>query len=344
MSNKQNYIIGYNYRLPTIFEEKRVSQVENTSFRSGKLTLDTDSPFFPVRGDLKIMREDIVATIIAIKELFESLQYSQTVIENLPLFVANGAFVDQPEKHLNRFPIIYATFTPDMTHEQKWEKVYRMSPPLLALETLTNSSMSFIAQYTGMKSQNTTFGNTSSAAFHAISQGFVQLNLNPNQPVMICAANCGDTYSYLTNSGVIGHEKDWKESAAVVNLVLQQSDEIPENATCKITCLKSSTTIPDLENQLIIRTWDQLLPDQKADLILFSGAFSAQDHELDALFISKLNRNTYSLFSEFGNMGAANIAMGIAKGIELFSSEIAIIDLLDRDVYGRESLIRIEKC
>lgn len=339
-----NYIVACTHKLPTLFEQKTVSSVQNLSFCAGKLELDLNSPYFPARGDLKIMRDDIVVTIIAIKELFAELGYSDERIENMPLFVANGAFVDQPEKHLNRIPQIYASFTPGMTTEDKMEKMYRMSPPLLALETLTNSSMSFIAQYTGMKGQNTTFGNTSMATYQALSQALVELNLNPFLPLMVSAANCGDTYSYLTNSGVIGVQEDWRESAAVANLILVQSNEVPQAAKCKLTVLKSSSKIPDLETQITERKWNELMPDTMADFLLFSGAYSRKENDLDEAFCQTLNSNTFSLFTHFGNLGAANSAIGITKGIDLLNEGYQVIDIIDRDLYGRESLIRIEAC
>jgi hypothetical protein len=50
------------------------------------------------------------------------------------------------------------------------------------------------------------------------------------------------------------------------------------------------------------------------------------------------------MFEEYGNMGSANLMIGLAKGVALFNGEIQRVDLLDRDVYGRESLIRLKKC
>ena len=43
-------------------------------------------------------------------------------------------------------------------------------------------------------------------------------------------------------------------------------------------------------------------------------------------------------------MGAASIPMGIAKATEFLKQDCNVIDVVDRDIYGRESLIRIEKC
>jgi hypothetical protein len=43
-------------------------------------------------------------------------------------------------------------------------------------------------------------------------------------------------------------------------------------------------------------------------------------------------------------MGPSNIFFGIIKAIEFIQEGSAIIDIVDRDVFGRESIIRVEKC
>ena len=80
-------------------------------------------------------------------------------------------------------------FTKETTDEEKVKKIYRASPPLVALETLTNSTMSFIAQYAGFKNENTTFGNTSISAYYAIKQALNALK-NKKKAVVNKFINC----------------------------------------------------------------------------------------------------------------------------------------------------------
>lgn len=335
------YITAYSQHLPSVFEYKEVSTLRKTGFHSGKLELNKDSKYFPERSDLKIMRDDIAACIVVIKEMLADEKFTANQIESMPLYAANGAFVDKPEKHLQRMPQIYNSFKPEMTVEEKRKKVYKMSPPLIALETLTNSSMSFIAQYVGLKSQNTTFGNTSIGAWYALKQALTQLEIDTENNAIVSASNCGDTYSFLTNSGVLGIANKWRESAAVGNLMISSS---PENALCRITHTAHDKRIPNLDETKIKRNWNDLLPKEVADLIIYSGAFTDAVQEKDKTYIESIGMNAVSLFDKYGNLGSANITLSVITGIESFNETVRTIDILDRDVYGRESIIRIEAC
>ena len=51
-----------------------------------------------------------------------------------------------------------------------------------------------------------------------------------------------------------------------------------------------------------------------------------------------------SLFDDYGNMGSSNLVMGIIQGIQLLNEGMPFVDIIDRDLYGRESHVRIAKC
>ena len=57
-----------------------------------------------------------------------------------------------------------------------------------------------------------------------------------------------------------------------------------------------------------------------------------------------LNIPSLSIFGKYGFLGVSNLTFGIIQGIKHIENGFKIIDVLDRDIYGRESLIRIESC
>lgn len=335
------YLVGYKCHLPTIFVAKKVSELAGTSYVSGSLTIDKNSLYYPSRGDEKIMREDVKAALILLNELLQELKIVGE-IENTPLFVANGAFIENIEKHVDKLYNTYKRFLPEMSEAEKSRKVYQATPPLMALETLTNSTMSFLAQYANLKGQNTTFGNTSLAGYYALKQALI--SLEKNGQALVCSSNAGGDYSFLTNSSIVGFAENWKESAAVSCLYFSNKLNGKFPPLCKLTKIVNSTTIPVIENNNINRTWRNLLPDLKADEIIFSGAFSYDTYLQDKAYLEKINSTCFSFFEEFGNLGASNLFLGISKGVERLKSDCSIIDIVDRDIYGRESLVRIEKC
>jgi len=338
------YIIAYTETFPSVFENKAVSVLKQTSFNAGFVVPDKTSPFMPKRSDLKIMRDDIAVSIIDIKSKLQALNLSESDILNMGLFMANGAFLDKPEKHLNRMPEIFKLFNDEMTEEDKKALIYKKTPPLLALETLTNSSMSFVAQYTGIKGQNTTFGNTSISAVYAIKQSLIELQKSPQNMVLCGGANCGDTYSFLSNSTILNHIDGWKESAGVGNIFFKANPSPKDTVLAKISQVIINSKLPKLDTQEIERDWTSIIPKSKADLLIFSGAFTPKEHQLDKAYCESLCPQTFSFFDDYGNMGPANIILGLIKGIKSLSDDIKTVDVIDRDVYGRESLIRVERC
>lgn len=336
-----NYLIGYQSLFPDTFTYKKVSEIADTSYISGTLTTDRTSPYFPNRGDEKVMREDVKASLLLINHLMNENDLKDE-IEKIPLFVANGAFIENTERHLNRVANVYRSFTPDMSEEEKIRKMYLASPPLVALETLTNSTMSFIAQYSGLKCHNATFGNTSISGFHAINEAIS--SLTEYKQSIVCSSNCGGDYSFLMNSSIVGFAENWKESAAVATLLFSNELKKNQKPLCKITHLINGHSIPNLEQNSVIREWKSIIPNEQADLLIYSGAFSSNEHEEDRIYCQQMNQNTFSFYDEFGNLGASNMLLGIIKGVESFNDNCNIIDILDRDIFGRESLVRIEKC
>ncbi len=334
------YIEAYQHHLASHFETKTVSEKKGTSMTFGSLQIDTSSTFYPNRSDLKIMREDATASVICVRQLVQRLSLSTADKAEIPVFVANGAFVDKPERYLRRLPEVYSGKNEGASAEQTMTEIYQRVPPLLALETLTNSSMSYLAQYVGLKGHNATFGNTSAAGYYALKSA-CDISENPSIRSLVCASDCSDLYSYLANSPLVDDTRGWKESAAVGVLSITQS---AEKAVAKISRFAHDHRIPDFLQNTVLQNWNELLPAENSQLIVFSGAFTPSQYEKDKNYLGKRGIPTYSHFPLFGNSGPANLILGIIYGLEKLSASVSVIDILDRDVYGRETAVRIERC
>ena len=332
------YILGYNQYLPSTFSEVEVSNAEKLSFISGELELDGQSKFHPGRSDEKIMRQDVKAAIISANEMLEAVSGKEER-ESMSLYVASGSFVESLDIRLGQFISTYEKFSSLGDEVTKMNKVYRGTPPLLALQTLTNAAMSFIAQYTGVKGNNATFGNTSISAFHALSEGFDDVVFKGTKSV-ICSANTGGPHSYLMNAPSYPNVEDWKESAAVGTLVL--SHELNDKVVCSLRLLPVVEGRHDFYDKEIRRNWNLLLKDEKADGLVFSGAYTEESNNKDQQYCDSLNPNNFGLFPDFGNMGSANLIVGINKGIELIKGGLNSVQIVDRDIFGRESGVIIE--
>jgi hypothetical protein len=335
------YVKGYSSYLPESFEEELMSAVEKTKYTLGQLELDKDSEFFPQRSDQKIMRNDTKASIVAIQELIQEVGLSKQELSAASLFVSNGAFVESAEKYFKKIPTIFSDPSNESNSEKKNYEIYRSSPPLVALETLHNSMMSFIGQYAGINNHNFTFGNTSISTFYAVQEANLSLKKGIAENIFVSASNCAGSYSFLSNSATLGYKENWKESNAGGHLLLTNDSK---NAKCAITDVNSNKKVPRLNSRLIERNWLDLFPEVKSDLLIHSGAYDSETTLSDQKYCELHHDKVITLFNEFGNMGTSNILVGIIHAIGLLSDTIQIIDIADRDVYGRESLIRIERC
>jgi enamine deaminase RidA (YjgF/YER057c/UK114 family) len=340
-------ISRYNSCFPQHFATVTASSLKELSFSSGEISVDKTVPYFPGRSDEKIMREDVKASIITVKQMLEGL--SPEFIQDMNLFVANGVFIEDTSKHLQRIAEVYLQADAIHSEYEKIKNLYQATPPLIALQTLTNSSMSFIAQYAGIKGNNTTFGNTSHSGFYAVQKAISSIEKDVREDSMgekgkslVCASNCGGVHSFLTFATFFDDTQNWKESAAVACLLFEKNNSA-KNSFGRITKMKNKN-IPSLNGKQHELSWKELLDDADATDVIFSGAFTEKMYLTELEHCQSFGKNFFSFFPEFGNLGSANILFSICKGIELLKiSDRKKIDIFDRDPYGRECYLRMEK-
>ena len=300
------------------------------------MELDKSHPNYPVRSDEKIMRQDTIASILATSDLLENYK-TEIQKEETGLFVASGVFIENVEKHLGHLTRVYDKIKDEQDVSEKNYKLYRISPPLLALQTLTNSTMSFIAQYTGLKGNNATYGNTSYGAFQALNQAKIDSELRKKNTVVVSSNGAGE-YSFLVNSVHRTNHNEWKEGACAGALIVGPKSN---NAIAEIKSLNSGKQDSFFDG-IIQRNWKELI-DENVDAAICSGAFTLQEDADDIEYCREICSNVYSHFGEYGNLGASNVLASIQKGIEFLNNGIASVAVLDRDIYNRETAVVLSK-
>ena len=338
----KTYVTKYVASYPSEFRKVIGSEIYGTEFTYGMIRPRRDSEFYPSRSDEKIMRSDVKEAVVLINELLSQSTFKNT--EHTPLLIANGAFIEDSNKYLQRVMKVYETFTDKLEDKEKFHRIYRACPPLIALETLTNSTMSYVAQYSGLKYLNSTFGNTSQSFSLVLKEALNALKRNEVHRVIVGATNCSGNYSFLMNSSVVGYSPGWRESAGVGLLEVVRSDSIPDGALCEIEDVRLGLKVPSLKEQIIERNWNQILNIGESDLIICSGAFTPRENVKDLEYCQSFVAESYSLFESYGNLGAASSLLGIIEGVEKLKTATATVHVVDRDIYGRESIIKIKKC
>ena len=334
-------LIGYSSFIADHFDETVLTQDKNKKVLSGTISLDKDSNYYPSRSDEKVMRDDVKMSVVTIQKLLNDSQLSKSEIEKMSLYVANGAFIQYFQKHMSRVLRVYKELKGVMGDLNR-KKIYRASPPLLALETLTNSNMSFISQYGGIKGNNTTYGNTSIGAYYAIQRACKDLS-NGQENSIVCASNSSGTYSQIMIGSAM-NSSFFKESSGGANLLFSSKNIENKSPICRITKMKHSKIAPNIYQDSIERNWSGLLDENQSDQLIFSGAIDDETFDKDFSYLTKIHSNIFSLYTKYGSLGASSIPLGIIQGIKYIQGGSDVVDIIDRDLYGRESLVRIEKC
>lgn len=330
------YIHGYHHFLPSRFSIEQVSELKNLTFKSGELELNSQDPFFPNRSDVKIMRTDVIASILSINHLLSKF-HAAISREDYSLFTASGVFIEKIENHTKHLVKVYQEITETTSTEEVLQKIYRGSPPLLALQTLTNSAMSFIAQYTGIKGNNFTFGTTSASGFHALQAGFDQVFFEKGISI-VAGANVGGAHSFLMNLPFRKENDNWFESQSAASLILSDN---PDNALCKISKIKTARIKGMLSETDKENNW-QIFSEKHADTLIVSGAFTNEENENTINHCKNYYSQVLSTFDRIGNTGSCNVFNSTIEAIHLIEKGSKQVDIADRDIYGVEHLISIE--
>lgn len=336
------YIRTYNYKLPDSFEEKYISHERDIKGRFGCFDIAKSHPLYPERSDAKIMRVDVIASIIVIIEMLQKMDYSEVVLEEMSLLVANGAFLEEENKHMRRIMKTLQNISEIENQTEKLAHVYRSVPPLTALETLTNSTMSFIAKYTGIKGNNTTYGNTSYGGYAALTKGFDDV-LNGNANCALAGgANGSGVYAALAHLNFCDVTEGWTESAACAFIVLQND---ATDAVAEITTYQHDKVVPSLFSSNKRRNWKAFFEDRKdTEMVIYSGGFTPDEFNNNKKEVAQIAGQHFSWNDEYGNLGAAAIPMNVVKGIQYIEEgKCNIVDVVDRDVYGRETYLQLSK-
>jgi hypothetical protein len=162
-------ILGYHQILPSSFINHPVSQIENLKFSCWR---NFAGPRFAYFFQIVAMKRLCVPMWLPLLSpsihCLKNLEHL-TTRDDFALYVASGVFIEKIENHTKHLIKVYEELNEQSTAQETMQKVYRGSPPLLALQTLTNAAMSFISQYSGIKGNNATFGTTSISGFYAFA-------------------------------------------------------------------------------------------------------------------------------------------------------------------------------
>jgi hypothetical protein len=308
-----------------------------------EIQLDRASPFYPSRSNEKVMRREVIAATMGVSELIQDIDLPPLAKADVPLFVASGMSFERQGCDVDWFSKVVRAMNECSSTRERNKRLGQVTPPLLALRTLTNATSSFIAEQTHVTGNNTTFGSTSIGGFYALKEGFDAVRSGQCPMAVVGGASRGGIASYFIYRNFFPDPSGWKESIATVFLLLESGSGIRARGAeplCELTVLRSTGVPPSLardDDSIPFRRFAEY--GRSASLAVYSGAFCTNEFVRLTSAVGESWTRAESLYGALGNCGVSNIFLSVLTGIALSNSP-GPVDCLDRDPYSRECLVR----
>ncbi len=288
--------------------------------------ISREHPYYPKPQDLKILRTDTIAAIIAGRTLVEKLNLDQGKIQKADLWISTGNFAEKLLDENSKL-VKYLTKAYEIQDRiQRLKRIYRVIPPMLGLNTLTNATESYVAQYLGIKGRSTTVGNTSASSFYVIQKAISRLK-------------AGETDLAIAGGSVLSDDAE----LLLLRNYLQKPRAITGAAFLALTVSQTPGTKAQIEN--LFQVYVDALKDSgqvnvpaKSKMLIYSNPFNSVQVNPGQW------EQVYRFDQFFGYTGSISMFVMIAVALAYFELEQAgAIDCLDVDPLGRISFLTIKR-
>ncbi len=286
-------------------------------------SFSSDDEFYPSRADLKILRSDTIAAIYAVRRMIKDFSLPQHFLERAGLWVSTGAFEDRLLYEQSKLVRYLKKAFESQDKEQRLKRTYRAIPPMLGLNTLTNATESFVAQYAGIKGRSTTVGNTSASGYYALAKAKQRLEVFGSPLEIVGGANLADTSFFMMWHNYRPVEQP-KGLTGGVFLTLQS----------KVNGTEPIAQLLNLRHFFSAETVS--LPITEREVMILSNPYGFE-LQLEGY------KQIIDLYSIAGNAGAVMLYLAVLLAIALIErSQAEAVDCLDIDLYGRISFLTVK--
>lgn len=307
------------------------------------LNLDQNSQYYPGRKDVKVMREDVIAATICAQEILDQADVPMTARSHIPLYMSSSVCLDELLSNINDISLAYVSKDFPVNLAEKHKRVEKATPPLFVLNALTNGAESFVSQYSGVKGDNTVFGNTSHASFDCLIEGVRAIHSGSDM-ALIGSSNGAGLLAALTFDNLRqGPTAKWKLSNGAAFILLESEESVMKRKRvplAELVNLKKGTSVPRLFT-IEENPYKDIDPQSKS--VFYSGGLGEGDFLKETSEVSKRWEKYYSPYSLFGHLGVVSPLLNLVGGCLKLKAGISNIDCLNRDPYGRESLVHLRQ-
>ena len=155
-------------------------------------------------------------------------------------------------------------------------------------------------------------------------------------------SNGGGKLSLVARAGLEKSLGTYRESPVASFFMLETNPDT--HPLAEITFCGQSRNVPStVANSNLVECYSELVSD-KFENAIFSGGSSIEQYEAESKAIGTRWTKRHSLFPQLGTLGAASVAGNIFESLNLIKNQsLDSVDCLNRDVYGRESMISVRR-
>lgn len=284
--------------------------------------LDPTDPHYPKASDLKVMRDDTIASVICARRILDRAAFASEITDNMGLMVANSNFIDNGVLEFETIAQAIAELQKSNTAEEKNRSLGAGVSPLIPLRTLTNGAESFIAQYTQINGENTTYGSTCIATGHATMDACTLIEMGVSDACLVGGSHFANVFSFLNQYLLLDANAGYKESTSACYFLLESVDHAQ----------KLGRKVLAFIDGIQFNQWPE--SSANVDLVFVGGAFTLSDSDIQIRKCAEhCSAKTISLFTITGSLGCAELGVLLSMAIqELSSQQTAMIYL--EDAYG----------
>ena len=309
------------------------------------LDLETTSPHYPSGSKLKLMRTDVIAAVVCAAELSEQAGMDSDDMRDLPLYISNGSSFDLGVEQLSEITSAFLKRSPEEDWSSRYQRVHHSLPPMYVLRTLANAAECFVSQQTGARGDNATFGGSSHATYLALQEVIRRIERHESEMALLGACNGIGIFSALTYANRLEPGSRWRESEGAGFLLIESEASLSRSGRrplAEIIFMQASTTVPAIFSANTLPPYREFRADP-ADYCIYSGGLSETGHERQETACAGKWGQSFSWFPQLGILGNHAVLMNMATAIALFlHAKIQRADCINRDAYGRESLIQLQ--
>ena len=293
--------------------------------------ISPEHPFYPKASDLKVMRDDTIASVICAQLLLQSAQIQDHEKAEMSLLFANSNFIDNGILDFDTIALAIGEIQKASNAIEKNKSFAAEVSPLVPLRTLTNSTQSFVSQYTQIKGDSTTYGSTCLSAAHALDDAITLMQLNLSKTALLGGSHFANVFSFLNQYLHVPTIDQYAEStSASVFIVESESQAIAANRS---VCLWI--------DQLLFNDWPEST--NPYNRVYCGGSLTrSQDNDLVSKCHQQTGTDAQSLFPYFGSLGCAELGFLLSvASLQLHANESALIYL--EDVFGSFCCLTVKK-